>query len=740
MPVLLRRCPFFFLLLVAGMAIAPRAQAQRRPTKGIPAAAAPSADTTSGGASAAPIRTQANPKTNPKKPIPKAAQPLKSITPTATAPAQPAPTRPPAIAQGTYRARDLNSRLSRKLHLRPDGTPDFANTNKIAFYEDKKALRAIGKAERRHQYHAARLLLEEYVAQFGPTNFARNTNMLWRLGQLLERDSQTVKAKAYYRLALKHSRSDIKRVQLYYDSLEAKNTNLYVPLKTYYDLVEYRKNLNTFHPPKGVYTSMGDAINSKAPDYGPALAGNDSMMLFSSKRKRRGLTGVMDEDIYTSHKEGVSWTDAEPLPKPINSPNNEGSACLSKDGRTIFFARCECAICHGNCDLFTATRGQDGKWSTPKSLGNLVNSPAWDSQPTLSQGEDTLYFASDRLGGFGLSDIYFTHKLRNGQWSAAENAGPVINTRESEVSPFYHPLYHVLYFSSRGQLLNFGDFDIYKTYRVGGRWQEPKNIGPLVNGKGSEYYFTIDRESKNLYYARSEAQEINNLDLYSFPLPMEAQPLATTKVEGTLTDSVSSKPLKGIVSIIDTDNGIEVASKFIRPDGTFDFELIEGSHYAMLIQSPDFFSVEKQFALKGDTVMTLLTNSIDYKLPLIFKNIEFEPDKASIRPGMHYTLDRIAVFLVDHPTFRLNIAGHTDSSGDPEVNEKLSQDRAEEIRRYIERKGKLRPNRIESFGYGSTKPLKDELTEADAQVNRRVEFRLIKPEGDKPLDGGGEWK
>ena len=683
------------------------AAAQRRPGKKIPAAASPSADTTSGGASAAPRKAPA---------------------------AGPAPTRP------TYRGRALSGRTSRKLHLRADGTPDFVSINKYPFFEDKKALRAIAKAEKRRQYHQARLLLEDYVARFGPVNFEKNTDMLWHLGQLLQRDSQTVKAKAYYRLALKHSRTDTKRIQLYYDSLEQKQTPLYVPLKTYYDLVEYRKNLNTFHPPKGVYTSMGDAINSKAPDYGPALGGNDTLLIFSSKRHRRGLMGVVDEDLYTSHKEGVSWSDAEPLPKPINSPNNEGSACLSKDGRTIFFARCECATCHGNCDLYTTTRGKDGKWSTPKSLGPLVNSPAWDSQPTLSQGEDTLYFASDRLGGFGLSDIYFTHKLRNGQWSPAENMGPVINTRESEVSPFYHPLYHVLYFSSRGQLLNFGDFDIYKTYKVAGRWQEPRNIGPLVNGKGSEYYFTIDRESKNLYYARSEAQELNNLDLYSFPLPMEAQPLATTKVEGTLLDSVSSKPLNGIVSIIDMDNGIEVASKFIRPDGTFDFELMEGSHYAMLIQSPEFFSVEKQFALKGDTVMTLLTNSINYKLPLIFKNLEFEQGKANVLASMSPTLDRIAVFLVDHPTFRLSITGHTDSSGDPEVNEKLSQERAEAIRRYIERKGRLQPNRIESFGYGSSKPLKDELTDADARVNRRVEFRLIKPDGDKPADGGGDWK
>jgi flagellar motor protein MotB len=73
------------------------------------------------------------------------------------------------------------------------------------------------------------------------------------------------------------------------------------------------------------------------------------------------------------------------------------------------------------------------------------------------------------------------------------------------------------------------------------------------------------------------------------------------------------------------------------------------------------------------------------------------------------------------------------------VNERLSQDRAEEIRRYIERKGKLKPNRIESMGYGSSRPLKDELTDADAKVNRRVEFRLIKPDDEKPVDSG-EWK
>ncbi|WP_245328341.1 OmpA family protein [Hymenobacter aquaticus] len=644
--------------------------------------------------------------------------------------------------------RKLTGKVTRQLRVRPDGTPDFININKLAYFQDKKALKAIQKAEKRRNYNQARSLLEAYVSLFGIQNFYKDTPLLWRLAQLWEKAGNEEKAKAYYRLALKHHRQDVKKIQLYYDSLEQKDADLYVPLKVYYDIVEYRKSIATFHPPKGVYTTMGDAINSKVEDYGPTLNAGADQLIFSSKRKTRGIQDAVDEDLYTSHKEGVSWTDAEPLPKPINSQYNEGSACISKDGKTLYFARCECPTCHGNCDLYVSTF-KEGQWTTPKSLGTTVNSPAWDSQPTLSRNEDTLYFASDRLGGFGLSDIWFTAKNKAGQWTKAQNLGPVVNTRESEVSPYYHPLYNVLYFSSRGQLLNYGDFDIYKTYRVRGRWQEPRNIGPLVNGKGSEYYFTIDSESKDLYYARSEAKDLKNLDLYSFPLPMEAQPLATTHIEGSLVDSVSSKPLNGIVSVIDTDNGIEVASKYVRPDGSFDFDLIEGSHYVILIQSPDYFTVEKQFELKGDTVMKLVTNSIDYGLPLIFKNIEFDQDKANIRAAMHPILDRIALFMVDHPTFRLSIKGHTDSKGDPDFNENLSKDRAEAIRRYIEAKGKLKPNRIESMGYGSTQPLKEEVTEEDARINRRVEFRLIKPDEDKPkppsddkkpADGTLDWK
>lgn len=618
---------------------------------------------------------------------------------------------------------------STKIRLpQPEVEIDFPQINKTPFYQNKRQLRTISRLEKQKNYAKVLPLLQEYVSRFGVENFYKNTALLWRLAQLYEKTGDLARAKAYYRLVLNHHRSDMHQIRPYYDSLEKGSETTYVPLRQYYELVEYRRFQNSFQPPKGVYTNMGESINSPYEDYGPVISANEEQLLFSSKRGRhKRLNDTPNEDLYYSRNLNGIWQEATSFGKPINSIYNEGSACMSRDGKTLFFTRCECPTCHGNCDLFMATKLKNGAWGNIRNLGSNVNSRAWDFQPTLSQNKDTLYFASDRLGGFGLSDIYFTYKLKNGHWAPAQNAGPVINTRENEVSPFFHPLHQVLYFSSRGQLLNFGDFDIYKTYRVNGRWQEPRNIGPLVNGKGSEYYFTIDGASKNLYYARSDEEELKNLDLYSFPLPMVAHPLAVTRLQGSLVDSLTSKPLPGIISIIDLDNGVEVASKYVREDGTFDFDLIDNNRYRMIIQGPEFFTIEKNINLQQDTIIKIMASALDYNLPMIFKNIEFEPTKADIKEDIKGVLDRIILFLADHPSFNLQINGHTDSKGNPAANRELSQERADAIRDYLLDNGKFLPNRIESTGFGSDQPLKEEQTEDDRRINRRVEFHLVKP-------------
>ncbi|WP_237144155.1 OmpA family protein [Pontibacter pamirensis] len=631
-----------------------------------------------------------------------------------------------------YKHIPLDSEAGLNVHKKapaPELHFNFSNLNKIPYYHEPRKLAAIQKLEKRKRYDQVLPLLRQYVKNFGVQNFYKDTHLLWRLGQLYEKRGEQEMAIALYRLVLKHHRSDVRKVTSHYDSLEQNTKDYYVPLDYYYELVEYRKSIATFQPPRGVYINMGNAINSEYADYGPTLSDENEMFIYTSKRNVNylGMETKVNEDLFYSKQNNGYWEEAKSFGKPINSQYNEGSACLSRDGKTLYFARCESPDGMGNCDLYMASMQEDGTWGQIRNLGANVNSEAWDSQPTLSSNEDTLYFASDRLGGFGLSDIYYTYKTKGGNWAKAKNLGPVVNTRESEVSPFFHPLYQVLYFSSRGQLYNFGDFDIYKTYKVQGHWQEPRNIGPLVNGRGSEYYFTIDAASKNLYYARSEADDIENLDLFSFPLPMEAHPLAVTKVEGILTDSVTRKPLSGIVSVVDLENGIEISSKYIRPDGTFEFDLIDKSRYMILIQSADFFTIERELSLEQDTAFQVMTTLIDYSVPMVFKNIEFEQNQSNIIEEMKPILDEVAMFMIDHPSYRLEIAGHTDSFGDPDFNLSLSQDRAEAIKRYIERQVNIGNERIDAIGYGSRKPLREEKTEEDRRLNRRVEFTIIKP-------------
>jgi len=417
------------------------------------------------------------------------------------------------------------------------------------------------------------------------------------------------------------------------------------------------------------------------------------------------------------------WTDAQEF-KTINTRYNEGSACLSQDGKYLYFARCNSPDSYGNCDIFVAELKPDSTWGNVRNLGPNINSVAWDSQPSLSHSGDTLFFASDRIGGFGFSDIYFSIKDAKGNWTKAKNIGPIINTRGFEVSPFFHHKFNVLYFSSNGQPLNFGDFDIYKSYFQGSTWGEPKNVGPLVNGEGSEYYFTIDSQSRRLYYARSSEDELHNLDLHSFPVPMEAQPEAITQLKGSLIHSRTKEPFRGIVSIIDVDYGIEVAPKYLRADGSFDFSLINKRNYLLIIQGDDFFRIEELFYLDGDREMNLETEPIESKIA--FKSLEFEPAKADILPVMRHDLHKLGSFLIDHPRYKLTIHGHTDSQGKEEANLKLSQARADSIRQYLIAEYKLPAARIQAKGYGSSRPIVEEITDEDRKLNRRVEFEITR--------------
>jgi outer membrane protein OmpA-like peptidoglycan-associated protein len=203
---------------------------------------------------------------------------------------------------------------------------------------------------------------------------------------------------------------------------------------------------------------------------------------------------------------------------------------------------------------------------------------------------------------------------------------------------------------------------------------------------------------------------------------MEAQPEATALLKGSLINAETKKPFKGIVSIIDLDKGVEVAPKFLREDGSFDFNLINKRNYLLIIQGDDFFRIEELFFMDGDTEMNREADPIESKIA--FKSLEFENGKADILPTMHQDLDKLANFLIDHPKFKLNISGHTDSQGNEDANLRLSQARADAIKAYLIYQFKIAAARIEAHGYGSSNPIVDEKTEEERKLNRRVEFEI----------------
>ncbi|MDZ4715959.1 MAG: OmpA family protein [Cytophagales bacterium] len=601
----------------------------------------------------------------------------------------------------------------------------FPNINRVPYYYNAKELEKIRSLQKDGPSLEFYEALRSYVAQFSIQNFHENTAMLWELARLSRQFGPPGESILMYKLVLKHHRQGINIQDVFreYDTLERDKKKYYVSLEYYYQLVDYRKEIDTLRLPPAVLVNMGYELNSPKADYAPTIGNIDNLLLFTSKRNKHELRErAYDEDLFFSTRMDGIWSQAKSLGN-INTTFNEGSACLSLDGKYLVFSRCNTPESFGNCDLYLAERETDSTWTNVKNMGANINSSGWDSHPSLTHTGDTLFFASNRAGSFGLSDIFYSIRDAKGNWTKARNAGPIINTVNSEVSPFYHHSYNVLYFSSNGHPLNFGDFDIYKSQRQSGSWTDPKNIGPLVNGAGSEYYFTIDSKSKELYYARSEEDDKANLDLFSFMVPMEAKPEATTQLRGTLKDE-RGNPMKGIVSVIDLDQGVEVAPKFLREDGSFDFHLINKRNYLLILQGDEFFRIEEIFFMDGEVEINRVAEPLESKIA--FESVEFENGKANILPGMHKDLDKVANFLIDHPDLNLTISGHTDSDGKEESNLKLSQARADAIKNYLVNEFRIGTTRIKAIGYGSAQPLAQELTDEHKQLNRRVEFQIAK--------------
>lgn len=606
----------------------------------------------------------------------------------------------------------------------------YPNLNKKAYYQNYKELNKIKRYYAQQKWNLVYPLLFQYINQFGIENFHNNTDLLAMMAEACLKRGDISTVKNMLRLLIRHYRDNLPELLKKYEQISLSEKEDYADLEYYHSVLKrgLLDHDETFDKKSSV--NIAPYVNTKYDDYGVAVGKGIDTIYFTSDRIDKKKAILMDidnysyEDIYISVRYGDSLWSTPKVFEPTKTKYKEGSPFLSDDHLSFYFSRCDANDGFGNCDIYVIERTSEGIWGEARNLGNKVNSYDWDSHPSLSYTGDTLFFSSSRWGGFGDSDIYYSVKDSLGQWQKAHNAGPIINTQQNEISPFFHRDYNVLYFSSNGQVFSFGEYDIYKSYLDEGNWSEPENLGPFINELSSDIYFTMDKKANWFFYAQPDNQNFKNHDLQCFLLPMEAKPNDLIHFTGKVIEPNTGKVFQGTVTIVDIKDRIPIAPKKVKADGTFEFKLLDKKEYLIVIEGDNFFRMEELFYLNGENYKVFKVKDIRHKIT--FRSIDFAKNSSEIMPQMENNLHLIINHLKTHESHHLSIIGHTDLDGDSEKNIQLSLDRAKSIKDYITVYGGILSQRIHSIGKGNEEPIVSvEKNETDKRLNRRVEFEIF---------------
>lgn len=280
--------------------------------------------------------------------------------------------------------------------------------------------------------------------------------------------------------------------------------------------------------------NLGSNVNTPDDEYMPALTADYRMLVFTRRSPRnantqRGLP--QEEDFYVSLYDTMEldWGPAERMPEPLNSHGNEGAQTISHDGRIVIFTACGRNNEPTGCDLYMSVRHGD-RWGRPRNLGAPVNSVYWESFPSLSIDGYTLYFASNRSGGYGGTDIWYC-TLEEGRWSKPRNMGPTVNTKGNETAPYIHFDDKTLYFASDGHM-GMGGSDLYMVKRTSDTtWGKPLNLGYPINTPGDENNLIVAPDGRTALFSSDRPDGYGQQDLYSFVMPAPSRPERITFID-----------------------------------------------------------------------------------------------------------------------------------------------------------------------------------------------------------------
>lgn len=490
-----------------------------------------------------------------------------------------------------------------------------------------------------------------------------------------------------------------------------------------------------------------EAINTEYADYSPFFFKDE--LFFVSHREEAIFSRYNQpfSDIFKVKLEGLSPQEnsVEPLPEMFNDPGiNEGAIAFAPDGNSVVFAK-------GNpggekdrrsVDLYFSVK-RNGNWTNPVVMP--ISSPgAWDSTPVFNRDGSVLYFASDRPGGYGGSDLYRATMNERGRWADVVNLGSDINTPLDEMFPYVSPD-NKLYFASDGHA-GFGMLDLFEATNEGGVITI-KNMGPSFNSSSDDFGLVYSEFPFEGFFSSNRKGGAGSDDIYSFVDNSSDLKQITYVLKGTTyqLNEDSTQAILGEVRVTLLDANEEVVDDVLSSrSGSYSFEINPEKEYFIIGERPQYFTARKPFSTLGEGILQedlverftekvfvedLSLGQIVLEKTIVIPNIYYDLNRAEIRADAAQELDKLVQLLEDNPSIKIELSSHTDSRAEDNYNLELSQRRAQAAVDYVASKG-ISADRLVAKGYGESQLVNGctndvSCTEEQHQENRRTEFKVI---------------
>jgi outer membrane protein OmpA-like peptidoglycan-associated protein len=455
----------------------------------------------------------------------------------------------------------------------------------------------------------------------------------------------------------------------------------------------------------------------------PVLSKNDSVFVFTVKEGTKTR-------ILCSYKSG-SWNRPVDITKQLGGYDRFYSNSITGNGKQLIIYMDD----GGDGNLYYSIR-KDTTWTRIKSVGKPINTIYWQSHGFITPDGKTMYFASNKPGGQGDLDIWFSKKNANGTWDEPVNCGDVINTPYNEDCPFFDPETGALIFSSVGHI-SMGDYDVFRSVNRNGVWTTPVGMPFAFNNTDANTFFILNNNAPG-FITSIYNQKDNTRNIYSLVALDPADKTTTAKGTVSLQDGLNVDPKKIQIMLSDLKNKKQLKTINVIDSSSFQFDIKPGD-YQVFISHPgyktDTINLNVPLYFAGNFISlnaSLIPDKVFGGDFLSIKNILFDFDSYKLNEQAVASLEIIKTILVKYPELTIEISGYTDSKGSTEYNKNLADKRAQSV-----------IDNLTSSGISSTRFVKKVFGESNfvavntnsdgtdnpegRKYNRRATFGIVNP-------------